>query len=1090
MRDQKLAELRRLLQGFANTRDTMELLSEHALSTARDLWDSVPHPERDPEVLYEIGCFHWFRACFRPDNEGDEDLEQAIRLLRPFLNTNPSAVPSILRARLLAQRSEELLQTAQTSADLTTLNEAVRAARGAVADTPAGSPLLASRLSGLSTALVSRYDRTGQVSNLEEALHWGRQAVDAASLNDPYHARFLSNLSLHLKKRYDRTEALADLEESVDLGRRALQATPPDHVDRPGMLNNLVGPLVGLYAPTRELSLVDEAIEAGRQAVAAVPANEPKPAGWLLNLSGALLSRYSHTGALADLDEAVAVGRQAAQATPARRLEHAAHVSNLIGALALRYLRLGAMTDLDEAIDIGRQAIQASWPSDPLRATLLANVGQILRVRHERTGALSDLGAAVNLSRMAMQIMADDHAQRAECVSDLSSTLLRRYEVTSNPADLDEALGLAREAVEATPANHPRLASRLFDMGAAVWARYERTGDASDLDEVLRVDRAILDATPQDWDSARRLYSHGLHLLALFERSQARPSLAQAGEAFRAAASVSGAPPLMRALGARGWGSAAALSGEWEVATKAFRLAVDLLAEVAPRSLERRDQENRLSHLAGLGPEAAAACLEAGLVEEAVELFEQGRGVLLAQSLDLRSEISDLTRDCPDLAQRFTAALEALEPRELHLIGERDGAEDPQDQAQAGAAEHERRRAADDALRAVLRDIRQKPGFRRFLLPPSLDELFSAVTDGDVVLVNVTQWRCDALILRAQEPGRVCTVPLPELTAHAIAEGVNEFFAALEDIHRAGGPPSIRAQGEQRLETLLGWLWDVVCSPVLDHLGHAERIAEGLESPRVYWCPSGPLCLLPLHMAGHHGTRINQTPATVLDRVVSSTIPTVRALVDARRPSQASEHNAQVLVVAMPTTPQQPSLPHALDEMRIIESALTGRVDVLGLSEPATHSSVSAELPRHRWVHFACHGAVDLNDPAASHLLFSDHQTRPFTVRDLTRVRLDGELAFLSACTTARPGTALPDEPIHLAAACQLAGYRRVIATLWPIRDDDAVDVAREVYTRVSGGSQPDATGAASGLRLATDRLRSKHPDEPSRWASHIYVGI
>ena len=70
---------------------------------------------------------------------------------------------------------------------------------------------------------------------------------------------------------------------------------------------------------------------------------------------------------------------------------------------------------------------------------------------------------------------------------------------------------------------------------------------------------------------------------------------------------------------------------------------------------------------------------------------------------------------------------------------------------------------------------------------------------------------------------------------------------------------------------------------------------------------------------------------------------------------------------------------------------------------------------------------------------------------DVARLRLDdAELAFLSACSTARPGCRLTDEAIHLASAFQLAGYRHVIGTLWPIGDQHAVDIADDIYTALT----------------------------------------
>ncbi|MYX40196.1 hypothetical protein GTW59_03695, partial [Streptomyces sp. SID89] len=64
--------------------------------------------------------------------------------------------------------------------------------------------------------------------------------------------------------------------------------------------------------------------------------------------------------------------------------------------------------------------------------------------------------------------------------------------------------------------------------------------------------------------------------------------------------------------------------------------------------------------------------------------------------------------------------------------------------------------------------------------------------------------------------------------------------------------------------------------PVLERLGLLDAPA-GEEWPRLWWSPGGALAALPLHAAGHHDGR-----RSVLDRVVSSYTPTVRALAYAR----------------------------------------------------------------------------------------------------------------------------------------------------------------------------------------------------------------
>src|SRR5262249_39064884 len=164
-----------------------------------------------------------------------------------------------------------------------------------------------------------------------------------------------------------------------------------------------------------------------------------------------------------------------------------------------------------------------------------------------------------------------------------------------NLADFDAAVAAHRAAVEATPADHPDRARRLGSLGFALAARFERTGSSTDLDASEQI--------------------------------------------FRDAAMVQAAPPRTRASAAYGWGRVAGLRGRWQEAVAGFEAAIGLLGLLAPRGLTRGDQEHLLDGLDGLGSEAAACCVQAGQPGRAVELFEQGRGVLLGQALDTRTDL-------------------------------------------------------------------------------------------------------------------------------------------------------------------------------------------------------------------------------------------------------------------------------------------------------------------------------------------------------------------------------------------------------------------------------------------------------------------
>ncbi|MFE5710702.1 CHAT domain-containing protein [Streptomyces sp. NPDC056501] len=330
---------------------------------------------------------------------------------------------------------------------------------------------------------------------------------------------------------------------------------------------------------------------------------------------------------------------------------------------------------------------------------------------------------------------------------------------------------------------------------------------------------------------------------------------------------------------------------------------------------------------------------------------------------------------------------------------------------------------------------------------------------------------------------------LPGLRPDRLAEVTGAFREAL----RTAVDPDVRgldrvaAQGA--LHRVLEWLWDVAAAPVLSALGLDAPHTSAAPWPRVWWIAGGPLSQLPLHAAGHHRERSGRT---VLDCVVSSHTPTVRALHHARRPRLVPPSDARALVVAMPTTPHQPPLPQAAAEAALLRARLP-RAEVLGDggSRPS-RSEVLSSLPGHSIVHFACHALSDPADPSLSRLLLHDHATAPLTVASLAPVDLErAELAYLSACSTASTSApALLDEGIHLAMAFQLAGFRHVVSTLWEIDDAVALSVVDTFYTalRTESGTL-DTDRSAQALHSAVRALRDRRLATPSLWASYLHAG-
>ena len=222
---------------------------------------------------------------------------------------------------------------------------------------------------------------------------------------------------------------------------------------------------------------------------------------------------------------------------------------------------------------------------------------------------------------------------------------------------------------------------------------------------------------------------------------------------------------------------------------------------------------------------------------------------------------------------------------------------------------------------------------------------------------------------------------------------------------------SIRTRKENNtsMSKMLEWLWDVAVEPVLKELGFTDSPKTNADWPRVWWIPIGRLSLFPIHAAGYHSVKGQST----LDRVISSYTPTVKALDHARkqieRISKSSPQN--VLLVSMPTTPNQSTLKFAAEEVEAINNFLPMTMRRIK-SENPTKSEVIETIKKCSIVHFACHGQAD-PDPSKSRIILSDHS---LSVSDIVQIKLDkAEFAYISACHAANNREHdLLDEAVHI----------------------------------------------------------------------------
>ncbi|MCO6492350.1 MAG: CHAT domain-containing protein [Phaeodactylibacter sp.] len=180
-----------------------------------------------------------------------------------------------------------------------------------------------------------------------------------------------------------------------------------------------------------------------------------------------------------------------------------------------------------------------------------------------------------------------------------------------------------------------------------------------------------------------------------------------------------------------------------------------------------------------------------------------------------------------------------------------------------------------------------------------------------------------------------------------------------------------------------------------------------------------------------------------------------------------------------------PALPGARQELESLERGFRG---LFLRDEAASEAAFRKYCRRYGVYHVATHTRIDQRLPAASHLLLEagGGQDGRLHVYELYSMRLDAELAVLSACNTGIGEIKIGEGSASLAHAFAYAGCSDLVMSLWPVKDRTTPVLIGRFYENLAEGM-----GRCEALRQA--KLYCLEYDDlfahPYFWSGFTYVG-
>ncbi|KAG2118410.1 CHAT domain-containing protein [Suillus clintonianus] len=895
------------------------------------------------------------------------------------------------------------------------LNDAVERFQLVLDRCPVDHPDHAAALTNLAWARLQGYIQKNP-QDIDAITSLFREALELRPQGHPDHALSLYHLIVALKWRWSKERATVYIHEFLQLCCKLLPICPEASYLRSIGVDSEIDYMIN-ECNHLPIDALYEGIHLQQVVLELCPLGHRHRTTALDKLSRDLRARYEQHGSIDDLEESIQLRREIVSLCPEGHFDRSAYLNNLAYSLESRFDHQGKSHDIDEAISLHEEALLLRPVGHIYRDFSLGNLGGALRTRFNKWGDVDDINRAVSLYREALTLRPPGNPRRDTMLNNLALALNNRCDKLHDIEDLNEAIDLCRESLRLTRGDHPASHRILFNLSSALCSRFTRTGKNKDVEEAIRLCQESLVVLPSLHPDRYSSYKWLQESYMSRYRVQHDPDdLSFAVENFRLASGhpTQGFPRRVQAALNR---VDEAEDHQHDSALEAYQTCLELFDNhVMTRSsiISRREAATAFRRAQSLPVDAASCAVRSNDLQRAVELVEHGRGQQWSLASRLRTPLEDLKSASPQLAQTLAELSKRLSDA----------------QGSTGSAD---KAAADQAAinymkltrqwEATVAEIRNLQGFSRFLLPPSYKDLQAAACHGPVIILIASKYSCNAIVVPTS--GQPHHVRFPRITFADLEQLKDDFATAIR--HAARMHPQ---EPRKKLRVRLRILWDEIMLPIVNVLQHDLKLQH---KSRIWLCPTAAFTSIPLHAANpfRMNTDCSGKESCLEDLYICSYTPTLSALIRAR---QAMKMRVTPSFAAIgqsePGAGQGDMLPAVDNELELVQTLVPPNIKFTNISkDEATQAGALNALQCNTWVHLACHGKQDLEQPYNSYFAMRD---KPVTLLDIMENNSpQAEFAFLSACHTAVGDEETPDEAIHLAAGLQFLGFKSVVGTLW-----------------------------------------------------------